>query len=125
MWQSYTVSSGLVNNLVKRIAVDKSDYVWITTGSGVSRLYDPSSGFGELAGISMSVYPNPATTEIHIDGVLSAGNLRIMTIEGKTVVSQLLTKGSNTVSVQGLASGLYILKYTTGEVGFSGKLVIR
>jgi ligand-binding sensor domain-containing protein len=124
-WRSFTLDDGLINALVKRVAVDKTDMVWITTGGGVSKLYDPTSGAGELAGININLFPNPATTELHLNGMSTAGNLRIMTSEGKTAIVKSLSKGSNTINLQGLAPGIYIVNYTTTAGSYSGKLVIR
>jgi ligand-binding sensor domain-containing protein len=125
VWKSYTMEDGLVNGFVKRIAVDKSDYVWVTTGAGVSKLLDPASGIGEPGGMPMVVFPNPATTDIHLNGLTSAGNLSVVTVDGKSVITQILSKGSNTVSLAGLVSGIYFMKYTTDQGSYTGKLVIR
>jgi ligand-binding sensor domain-containing protein len=125
VWKSYTDADGLVNNVVRRIAVDKSDNIWIATGGGVSKLFDPHSGIEESAATALTVFPNPSSGEIHINGLTSAGNLQVMTIDGKVRQSTVLQKGSNTVSLQGLSTGIYILKYTTDLGCYSGKLVIR
>ncbi|MEI7661053.1 MAG: two-component regulator propeller domain-containing protein [Bacteroidota bacterium] len=124
-WKTLTTADGLVNKLVKRLAVDKNDYVWITTGSGVSKLYFPNAGVVGIADQPFRVFPNPATTEIHIDGLTSAGNLHILNFVGREVSSQNLEKGSNTIGLQGFSPGIYLLRYTTGQDNFSGKLVIR
>jgi len=124
-WKSYTVAKGLVNNLVKKITIDQSDNVWVATGAGVSKFYDPYLSAGELAGINLKIFPNPASTELHVDGLTSAGKLRILTLAGCVASEQTVARGSNTIRLNSLVPGLYIISYTGGNLSYTGKLVIQ
>jgi hypothetical protein len=58
----------------------------------------------ELAAPTLHLYPNPAINTIHIDGV-TAGELEIIDITGKTVSTQTLNSGSFNIS--NLKNGRY------------------
>ena len=124
-WKSFTVTDGLINAQVKRIAVDKSDHLWSATAAGVSKLSDTNAGLSEISPFPLQVYPNPATDEIHLDGLTSAGSCTLNTATGKVVVSASLQKGSNTISTSGLNPGIYIVKCALESGIYTGKLIIR
>ena len=125
VWNTYGVANGLVAAHVKRIAADHLDNIWITTGSGVSKVYDIYLGTGERDALAAKIYPNPATDKIHIDRLDSGGEFQLMTIAGKILISQTLSKGGNTISLEGCSTGLYIIKFKTSEGCETGKLIIR
>ncbi|HNY01314.1 MAG TPA: two-component regulator propeller domain-containing protein [Bacteroidales bacterium] len=124
-WSSFTTSNGLVNYLVKRIATDGSDNEWVATGSGVSKIYDIYLGTGEIQGTLSGLYPNPAGEVVHLDGVASAGQVEIRSTDGRKVFSSAVMAGSNTLPVNGLARGIYLVRCTTSAGTSTGKLVIR
>ncbi len=124
-WKHFNVAGGLVDAHVKRLAVDANDYVWIATGAGVSKLYDPHSGTAELQASGLRLYPNPATTEIHADGLTEAARLEILTPEGRCILTRDLAAGSTTIGLSGIAPGLYLLKFTSDRSSRTEKLVIR
>lgn len=83
--------------------IGQSDTVWIE-GLGIQNL-------SAIPGLS--VYPNPVYTLLYVqserDGILS-----IRDIAGKTVGSTIqLMPGSNSIDVQALPAGIYILTCTT------------
>ena len=56
------------------------------------------------------VYPNPATNTLHIDKVTTPTTYKLKDIQGAEKQRGVLCKGANTVSLQGLASGVYVLE---------------
>jgi ligand-binding sensor domain-containing protein len=124
-WRTFSIPDGLLNGPLKRIAVDKTDKIWIATGAGVSKLTDAAEGLGDLSTIHVNIYPNPATTEIHVDGLSEPGQVTINAVTGMEVASQSISRGSNTISLRNMQPGLYIIRCTAGPGVYSGKLIIR
>jgi|ERR1035437_1318679 hypothetical protein len=56
------------------------------------------------------VYPNPATEELNITGIMQSTNYRLLTITGIVVQQGVLQSGSNTIQMRNCATGLYILE---------------
>jgi ligand-binding sensor domain-containing protein len=125
VWKVFTTADGLINAPVKRLAVDKKDKIWIATGAGVSKFTDSNAGFGDFATFPVKIYPNPASSEIHVDGLHEPGTISVRTISGSEILSESLSKGSNTVLLQNVKAGIYLLRYTTATGVYTGKLIVR
>ncbi|NJM15988.1 MAG: T9SS type A sorting domain-containing protein [Bacteroidales bacterium] len=67
----------------------------------------------------MSIFPIPATDQFTISSKVEISLLEIMNIAGVTV--KTITNVGSTVDVSNLATGIYLVKATTGrgETGFS------
>jgi len=63
---SYSVAQGLADNTVKRMTFDKSGYLWITTGNGVSRLNSITGIDDKEPACKYQVFPNPAKDVLYI-----------------------------------------------------------
>jgi len=124
-WKWYSITDGLINAQLKRIAVDKSDRIWIATAAGVSKFTDANEGISEASKIDLQVYPNPAADQLHIDGLTSSGQLVVTSVSGAEMLSSSLNSGTNTITLSSLRSGMYILHCTTNQGTYTGKLVIR
>ena len=64
----------------------------------------------------LSIYPNPATEELHINDVRSSCSYMLYNTLGQAVAGGALKQGNNTVVMQYLSPGLYVL-YITDEAG--------
>jgi hypothetical protein len=65
-----------------------------------------SLSVGELSLDTVSIYPNPATSVLHIEMTQSIKQVTIYSMLGKAIVSTQ----SNTVDVSGLSNGLFLIK---------------
>lgn len=66
----------------------------------------------------ISVYPNPASDKLNITiDAQGSATITILDITGKEVISESISKGNNTISidVSSLSHGLYIVKVTTDK----------
>lgn len=73
----------------------------------------------------LNVYPNPAKDFVHLR-VDVPGTLQVFTLGGVPVLEKPLHAGENTVGVQGLSSGMYILRLLQEDGGvLVGKLGLR
>jgi hypothetical protein len=75
----------------------------------------------------LSVYPNPTKGAFNIElGTSITGdvNLKIISITGTLVKETMLKSGLNTIDINGMASGLYILNISSENNSVTHKLVL-
>ena len=63
---------------------------------------------------ALKIYPNPATTHLHIEGI--SGGATIFSATG-AVVMQIGTVESSNIDISGIPQGIYIVKSATGATG--------
>lgn len=76
-WVEYHVADGLVGPVVRALAIDGNDDVWVATSTGVSKIHDETLDVTEQAEeIQFEIYPNPANDNINIslEGVNFSNN---------------------------------------------------
>ncbi|MFH0866148.1 MAG: two-component regulator propeller domain-containing protein [Bacteroidota bacterium] len=119
---SYTITDGLADAHVIRLAVDKNDIIWIATGNGVSKFVD-ETGYNEPDQNSIvKLYPNPASDFIYVDNACNSSIAEISDITGKIISCRVLASQAS-ISTEELADGLYFLKiYKDGKI-FYGKFI--
>lgn len=81
-WTGYDVSDGLIGPVIRIIAVDASDNIWVATSTGVSVIsLEPNGNFSYLADKhDFTIYPNPASNFTSIafsENTDFANNLKI------------------------------------------------
>ncbi|WP_294818969.1 BspA family leucine-rich repeat surface protein [uncultured Flavobacterium sp.] len=86
-----------------------------TTEGGLSEVLG-TDGF-EKDG--MTLYPNPATTVLHIRAGAEVGDVTIVSMLGQTVLN---AKG-NDIDVSGLPAGHYLIRASTGRGIWNGKFI--
>ncbi|MBK7214059.1 MAG: T9SS type A sorting domain-containing protein [Bacteroidales bacterium] len=123
-WVNYKVSDGLVNTMVKRVAIDANDHLWVATGSGVSE-FNPLTGIGEQTASGISVYPNPATDVLHIDGISESANVAVYNSCGKLVMAQNMTGQDGNVDISGNTLGFYVVKVMDKSRSITAKIMIK
>ncbi len=61
-WVQYEVDDGLVGPVVRRLAIDSQDNVWVATSSGVTKISEiPMAVLDEALLREVEIFPNPAT----------------------------------------------------------------
>ena len=84
--------------------------------------YSAYDGINELSGNELSVWPNPASETVHIEGAESA-EVRVYNALGQWMTT---LQGTNDVNVSGWAEGMYLLRVTDREGQVSlGRLTVR
>ncbi|MEA4982970.1 MAG: choice-of-anchor Q domain-containing protein [Paludibacter sp.] len=103
-----------------------------TDQRGISRATAPSIGAYEYKvptgtttsiGPKFRVYPNPASEILYLDGEFTINSLEIIDLSGKKVLS--IEHPANTISLDGISQGLYILKILSAEGQTQMKITIR
>jgi ligand-binding sensor domain-containing protein len=123
-WMNLTVSGGLVYKQVLRVAADKQDYLWVTTGNGVSRITDENSGISTVTSDAVKLYPNPARETANIE-VPSEGRLVLTSTSGTRILDRTIASGTTQVDVSSLQPGIYFMYFISGSSSFARKLVVN
>ena len=72
-----------------------------------------STGINTISENDISVYPNPTTGILNIDGVVSFNKIEVVDVNGKTV--KTITDYTKTIDVSNLTKGNYIIKIVTNS----------
>jgi len=83
-------------------------------------LFNPSclpSSTAQVTVNQLHIYPNPTDNVLNIDGVSTGTGYAIINITGITEQSGTLKQGNNSLSLQSLSPGIYMLQLTdyTGQ----------
>lgn len=108
---------------------DINGELYVTNGSTVSKLVDTSLSNTTFENGTISVYPNPAKTEIFIKSSSASllSNVKIFDLTGKLVLTNTIENNENpSVNITALSSGLYLISVedVTGNQ-FKSKLIIE
>lgn len=76
------------------------------------------TGVENVDGFSMSVYPNPSMNELFIEGMEIGDVLRIYTIDGVLVKTQVVESEITRIEVSDLAIGSYLIQSKANVVKF-------
>lgn len=76
-------------------------------------LANPSVGIDEAEISKLSVYPNPATSILHLQTTTAISHVEVISVIGETVKTE--TGNVSTIDIAGLASGLYIARVHTAK----------
>jgi hypothetical protein len=120
-WISYDTADGLVDYMVDKIAIDSQDNVWITTGTGVSRLNQFTGIKEQQVNTRIKAYPNPATDYITVYFSSGTANTAEIYTAGMQKCGEypLNANGSTIIPVSNLARGMYIVKAGTSYTKIS------
>ena len=80
--------------------------------SETSFLTNLSQSVGNLA--TVTVYPNPVTDYLYIDGLQEISNLSIMDMSGKTILAKQI-RNHVPVDISNLVSGIYVIRLRTAQ----------
>ncbi len=58
------------------------------------------------------IYPNPANNELHIDNLQNKSTYALLNTVGQSIQTGILKAGRNSIYIQSLASGIYLLQLT-------------
>lgn len=73
----------------------------------------------------MEVTPNPASESLFLRHLPSAGEVRILNLQGQIVYRTEVQPGSTEISVHSLAAGVYLLDFTGGPFSFRRKILLQ
>ncbi|HLV70447.1 MAG TPA: T9SS type A sorting domain-containing protein [Xanthomarina sp.] len=79
----------------------------------------------ETDNMTFAMYPNPVNAKLHVESPVNDADLTICSITGKVLLSKRLTKTNNIIDVSGLASGLYLARFSTEHQLDTKKLMVK
>lgn len=123
-WTEYHVADGLVGPVVRALAIDSQNSVWVATSSGVSKISDHQVSLAEQNTAQFSMYPNPAREKVVISCTehsekmdVSLHNASLQLVELNSISE---TTDSISFSVAHLPGGVYFVQVN----GIVKKLII-
>ncbi|MDX2431289.1 MAG: T9SS type A sorting domain-containing protein, partial [Bacteroides sp.] len=98
----------------------ESDYILEYSEQNVTSIGQENSGN------KMSVYPNPASSQLtfFLEGLADSFQIKIFDMQGKVVISQL-AENNTPISLESLNDGVYFYRLKSKGNNFSGKLVVK
>lgn len=117
-WVQFEPADGLVGPVVRELAIDSQDNIWVATSTGISKISDVDLGGGNSIFnpevTSLNVYPNPASDQIAIE--LPANNeidmIEFYDASLRLVKSENINQSTGTIqiTVSDLKTGLYVAR---------------
>jgi hypothetical protein len=99
------------------------------TGTGYTCAARGASARGEGLVVSgdFTMYPNPAKglINLNVESLVGAGSIVVTDLYGKTVKTQALSMGTNTVDIANLSKGMYFVSTITNEGKTTKKLIVE
>lgn len=100
---------------------------------GSMLLIDPANQYVSSATIEkgekmFSIYPNPAVNEVQLvsnEDAVSSVNFEIRSVDGRFISQRSLVNQKQTIALNNLSKGLYIIKLTTGNYAQSGMILVQ
>jgi hypothetical protein len=83
---------------------------------------------GQLSTVNdFTMYPNPAKgyINLNVEALVGAGSIVVTDLYGKTVKTQALSMGTNTIDIAKLSKGMYFVSTITNEGKTTKKLVVE
>ncbi|GAB5419037.1 MAG: hypothetical protein Crog4KO_05450 [Crocinitomicaceae bacterium] len=109
-WTEYHVADGLVGPVVRALAIDSENSIWIATSSGVSKLSDHQVGLNEVSNQIFSIYPNPTNGNVHVQFEnQESAVVEVLNANMQRVKSFQLDQNQLTMDLNDLSSGIYFV----------------
>ena len=102
--------SDLNNYRIRKITYPKCDYLAIDDIQSTENI---------------TIYPNPATTEISINNITTGTNYAIVNIVGIIEQSGTLKEGSNIITINAIPPGIYLLELTDEDGRRTVKKIVK
>ena len=110
-WIEYQVADGLVGPVVRAIAVDDNDDLWVATSTGVSKISNHGLGLRESVEDQFILYPNPSSDRVTI--LLkkeTSKKIEIFNSKMQLVQSESINGAKLSINISKLSSGIYFMK---------------
>ncbi len=90
------------NNRFDNLSIHGTDILSSITESGIEQL---------------SIYPNPASTEVYIDDLTEGSIVRIYNMNGKLMLSETANDQKARINISSLIKGVYVLNVQESKTG--------
>lgn len=126
MWISDFEVNEFTGSLLSRWVDSLSS--WVPASRSTYEFTDiAGSGIQNQLQSSLRVYPNPATERILIesDQSLESASFELYDIQGKKILTRVLSGSTNSIPISTVARGSYYFRIVKGQSCQSGRVVIR
>lgn len=82
------------------------------------------TGIDEIAGESMQLYPNPSNGSVTVQASFPIQRIEIMDLQGRLILSEVVTFNSHVVSTALLPDGMYLVRVVGTKGSNTTKLVV-
>ena len=79
----------------------------------------------EMSQNNLSIYPNPFTNKIYVNGVKEKSTIEVFDAIGKVVFSSIIKPEENSVNLSIPASGIYILRITNDNGDYKSFKIVK
>tara|TARA_B110000438_G_C15786394_1_gene638624 strand:- start:300 stop:1526 length:1227 start_codon:yes stop_codon:yes gene_type:complete len=114
-WTDFDVSDGLIGPVVRSLAIDSQDAVWVATSTGVSKLSGVVGLKENINKNNIEIYPNPSSSHVNISfsTVYSNAKLCIYNANFQLIRNIDITdnKKNVVISIEEFDNGIYFLKF--------------
>jgi len=73
----------------------------------------------------LMIYPNPASSQLEIEGITESGIVKVYDLAGKLLLQEKISKEENQLQVSSIQPGNYILQIVTPSSVISKKIIIQ
>lgn len=111
-WFQFDINDGLAGPVVRALAVNNNDDVWVATSSGVTKISNNTLGLNAKDDNAFfEIYPNPSNDEINIKITGFNTNLELILFDAtmKKIDSDFITNDNHKMATNTLSSGIYFL----------------
>ncbi len=106
-----------------------SFYVQAYCSGALSTYSDPATvsivGINVAEGSNISLYPNPASTTVTVEGIEGQATVTMVDLNGRETGKWSVNGGAMTINVNGLAKGTYFVRIVSEKSTAVRKLVVR
>ena len=71
--------------------------------------------------VDLSIFPNPVASTLSLQGLRTEATLKVLSMDGATLIDTVVTPANNRVDVSSLATGVYLLQVNGTMVKFIKK----
>lgn len=90
----------------------------------IPRTFENGSSIAENEAAMVSVYPNPFEESVMVEAGETATNVAVYNVFGKMVANQAVSAGLNTIQLNNLAAGVYVLRvFSDNQVVGTAKII--
>ena len=110
-WIEYQVADGLIGPVVRAIAVDDNDDLWVATSTGVSKISNHGLGIRESVENQFILYPNPSRDRLTIlIKNESSEKIEIFNNKMQLVQSESINSSKLYIDISKFSNGIYFMR---------------
>ena len=120
-----TIPSGLYSGEHYRIRLVTTNYPMISDDNGFDLSISSGAAVAEQQVPSLQLFPNPARQYLHIAADQELTNVDLFNLSGEKVLSCQLASKDHVISLNGLATGIYLVHCQLQQQTLYRKLIIQ